>query len=56
MKYKAKDSYKKLKDEKNFNAFNSPAKHVRLMDGEIIEVDNLPKELKKHLEEVKGAK
>ncbi len=50
MKYKAKESYKKLSNDKNFNAFSSSAKHQRLMRGEEIELSEVPKELKSHLE------
>ena len=50
MKYKAKESYKKLDDSKNFNAFSSSAKHQRLMAGDAIKITDVPKELKAHLE------
>tara|TARA_R100000353_G_scaffold7423_3_gene9307 strand:+ start:6230 stop:6415 length:186 start_codon:yes stop_codon:yes gene_type:complete len=56
MKYKAKDSYKKLDDSKNFYAFESAAKHNRLMAGESIEIDSVPKELEKHLESAEPTK
>ena len=60
MKYKAKDSYKDLKDSENYNSFDSPAKHSRLMTGEEIEIDNPPKSLAKHLDcidkKIKGVK
>ena len=38
MKYIAKESYKKLSDDKNFYAFGSAAKHNRLMLGLAIKV------------------
>ena len=56
MKYKVKDSYKKLDDSKNYNAFGSPAKHMRLMAGHEVEIDSVPKELEKHLESAKPKK
>jgi len=58
MKYIAKESYKKLSDDKNFYAFGSAAKHNRLMSGLEIEVTNVPKELKSHLQsaEIKKVK
>ncbi len=49
MKYKAKESYKKLGDNKNYNSFNSPAKHNRLLADEEVEITNLPEGLKEHL-------
>ena len=39
-----------LNKNKNFNAFSSSAKHQRLMRGEEIELSEVPKELKSHLE------
>ena len=50
MKYKAKVSYKKLDDSKNFSAFSSSAKHQRLMAGDVVKITDVPKELKAHLE------
>jgi hypothetical protein len=50
MKYKAKESYKKLDDSKNYCAFSSIAKHQRLMNGESVEITEVPKELEAHLE------
>ena len=52
MKFKAKDSYKKLKDSENYVSFFSPAKHGKLMAGKEINIDNPPKSLEKHLERV----
>ena len=56
MKYKVTDSYNKLDDSKNYNAFGSPAKHMRLMAGYEVEIDSVPKELEKHLESAKSKK
>ena len=50
MKYKAKESYKKLSNDKNMCAFWSPAKHMRLMNDEEVEITELPKALSTHLE------
>jgi len=50
MKYKAKESYKKLDDSKNFNAFSSSTKHERLLTGESVEITEVPKALQSHLE------
>lgn len=50
MKYKAKESYKKLDDSKNYLAHQSQAKHYRLMAGEFIEITKVPKALESHLE------
>lgn len=56
MKYKAKASYRKLDDSKNFNAFASSAKHNRLMAGGIIDMDSVPKELAEYLESAEPKK
>tara|TARA_Y100001951_G_C11230375_1_gene234241 strand:- start:242 stop:424 length:183 start_codon:yes stop_codon:yes gene_type:complete len=56
MIYKAKASYKKLKDSENYNHFGSPVKHHRLLNDEKINVTNLPKELEKHLIKVEEKK
>jgi len=48
-KYKAKASYKKLDDSENFNAFSSASKHRRLMDGQSVEIADIPEELSEHL-------
>ena len=50
MLYKAKESYFKLKDDKNFNGLGSPAKHNKLIKLEMVEITTLPKSLEKHLE------
>jgi hypothetical protein len=60
MKYKAKDSYKKLKDSENYKSFDSPVKHNRLLAGEEVEIDSPPESLAKHLDcidkKIKGVK
>tara|TARA_Y100001973_G_C5167002_1_gene316775 strand:- start:1059 stop:1223 length:165 start_codon:yes stop_codon:yes gene_type:complete len=48
--YKAKDSYLKLKDDKNFNGLGSPSKHNKLVKGELVNITDVPKSLEKHLE------
>jgi hypothetical protein len=54
MKYKAKDTYKSLGDDKNFHSLGSASKHLKLLNGEVIEWDKtLPKKLKETLTEVK---
>jgi len=50
MKYKAKESYKKLDDSKNYCAFSSPSKHRQLMAGLEVKISEVPKELQAHLE------
>tara|TARA_R100000734_G_C3286327_1_gene78961 strand:+ start:189 stop:371 length:183 start_codon:yes stop_codon:yes gene_type:complete len=49
MKYKAKESYKKLPPDKNYISFGSASKHLRLMAGESVECDP-PKELLEYLQ------
>ena len=56
MIYKAKPSYKKLKDSENYNHFGSPVKHFKLLNDEEINVTDLPKELEKHLIKVETKK
>ena len=56
MKYKAKASYKKLDDSKNFYAFQDSSKHNMLMAGGVIEMESVPKELEKHLESAEPKK
>ena len=56
MKYKAKESYKKLSDDKNFYAFGSAAKHHRLLQGLTIKLSHVPKELKSHLQSAEPKK
>jgi hypothetical protein len=51
-KYKAKKSYAKSDDKKNFSSI-SPAKHFRLLEGLEVEITEVPKAILEHLEEVK---
>ena len=54
MKYKAKDSYAKLKDSENFISLNSTSTHLILLAGEKTEYKgSLPKKLKDCLTEIK---
>ena len=56
-KYKAKASYLELDDTKNFNSLLSASTHLKLKAGLEIEWNNeIPKELKKHLTEIKANK
>ncbi|HCX21000.1 MAG TPA: hypothetical protein DHN29_03735 [Cytophagales bacterium] len=50
MKYKAKESYKKLDDNKNYYAFGDSSKHQQLIAGLTVEITEVPKELEAHLE------
>ena len=57
MKYKAKDSYKKLSSNENFMSLGMASKHTFLIEGlEITFNGNLTKELKDHLNEIKEKK
>ncbi|BAQ90779.1 hypothetical protein [uncultured Mediterranean phage uvMED] len=56
MKYKAKESYKKLSDNKNYYAFGDSSKHILLMAGVEINIDAPPKELVEHLESAEPKK
>ena len=57
MKYKAKPSYLALDDTKNFNSLMSASTHLLLKAGLEIEWDkDIPKDLKKHLTEIKANK
>ena len=56
MKYKAKESYKKLSDDKNYYAYGSAAKHNRLIAGQVVKITEVPKELKSHLESAESKK
>ena len=56
MIYKAKQSYKKLKDSENYNHYNSPVKNNKLINNEEINITDLPKELEKHLIKVEQKK
>lgn len=55
-KYKIKESYLKLKETENYDGNGSPAKHGRLVAGEVLELVDIPKKIKPHLEEVKNKK
>jgi len=56
VKYKAKESYKKLSDDKNYYAYGSAAKHNRLIAGQVVKITEVPKELKSHLESAESKK
>ena len=56
MKYKAKESYKKLDDSKNFYAFGDSSKHNILMAGGFITMETPPKQLLEHLESAEPKK
>jgi len=57
MKYKAKASYLKLDDTKNFNSLLSASTHLKLKAGLVVEWNNdIPKDLKEHLTEIKNTK
>ena len=56
MKYKIKKSYLELTNKENYCSLGSPSKHGRLVSGEILELDNVPDSIKKHLTEVKPIK
>ena len=57
MKYKAKPSYLALDDTKNFNSLMSASTHLLFKDGLEIEWNkDIPKDLKKHLTEIKNTK
>ena len=54
MKYKAKESYKSLDAADSFLGLGMASKHSWLIEGQEVEYNGaVPKELKKHLEEVK---
>jgi len=56
-KYKAKASYLELDDTKNFNSLLSASTHLKLKAGLEIEWNNdIPKDLKEHLTEIKANK
>tara|TARA_A100001201_G_scaffold143754_1_gene147220 strand:+ start:330 stop:509 length:180 start_codon:yes stop_codon:yes gene_type:complete len=55
MKIKAKESYKSLDASQNFLSLGSASKHLWLLAGKEIEYNGkLPKEMQKHIEEVKS--
>ena len=56
MRYKAKESYFKLKDSENFCAHSSINKHKHLLAGLSVEVTSVPKALEKHLELIDNKK
>ena len=49
-RYKAKSTYKDSKD--NFASCGSLQKHMALIRGESIQIDNPPKKIEKHLDEI----
>ena len=56
-KYKAKVSYMGLDDSENFNSLLSASTHLKLTAGLEIKWNNeIPKDLKKHLTEIKNTK
>ena len=56
-KYKAKASYKELDDTKNFKSLLSCSTHLKLKAGLEVEWKNdIPKDLKEHLTEIKNTK
>ena len=56
-KYKAKKSYTELDDTKNFKSLLSCSTHLKLKAGLAIEwKDDIPKDLKEHLTEIKNKK
>ena len=56
MKYKAKPTYKELKNSENFVSLGAADKHIWLMEGMAINFNRkVPDKLKKHIEEVKSA-
>ena len=55
--YKAKKSYAELDDTKNFKSLLSCSTHLKLKAGLVIEWKNdIPKDLKEHLTEIKNKK
>ena len=57
MKIKAKESYEKLDDTKNFNSLLSASTHLKLVAGLVVDYKgDIPDELKKHLTEIKATK
>ena len=56
-KYKAKASYKELDNTKNFKSLKSTSTHLKLKVGlEIVWKNEIPKDLKEHLTEIKNTK
>ena len=57
MKYKANTTYWDLDDTENFKALASCSTHLKLKAGLVIEWKNdIPKDLKEHLTEIKNKK
>ena len=57
MKYKAKDTYKSLGDDKNFHSLGSASTHLKLLAGLTVEWNgDISNNLKKHLTELKSKK
>tara|TARA_R110002012_G_scaffold300650_1_gene500548 strand:- start:433 stop:615 length:183 start_codon:yes stop_codon:yes gene_type:complete len=57
MKVKAKTSYKKLNNTENYISLGSTSKHIRLLEGNEIEIKGgIPEILKEHLTEIKNTK
>ena len=54
--YKAKSSYKDLKNTENFVSLGSASKHIWLLDGQTINYSGaIPEKIKKHLDEIKSS-
>ena len=51
--YKAKKSYLKLKDTENFDGLGSPSKHGMLVAGHTLELEDVPENIRLHLQEIK---
>ena len=51
--YKAKKSYLKLKEADNFDGLGSPSKHGLLVAGHTLELEDVPENIKLHLQEIK---
>ena len=52
-KYKIKKSYLKLEDTENFDGLGSPSKHGLLVAGHTLELEDVPENIKLHLQEIK---
>ena len=51
--YKAKKSYLKLKDTENYDGLGSPSKHGLLVAGHTLELEDVPENIRLHLQEIK---
>ena len=51
--YKAKKSYLKLKESENFDGLGSPSKHGMLVAGYTLDLEDVPENIKPHLQEIK---